>query len=76
MSKSNWPFRTRNEMKHRLFSIMVLVAAFVIDHLTSDLVVDLLGLPDGTVKEWLDALYIAPFILAGLWLATWLSREG
>jgi len=55
---------------------MVMVAAFVLDHFTSDWIVGFLGLPDGSAKEWLDALYAAPFILTGLWLAAWLNREG
>ncbi|MCY4425402.1 MAG: hypothetical protein OXC05_00015 [Halieaceae bacterium] len=76
MGKSKRSFRTRYEMKHRLYSIMVLIAAFVIDQFTSDWVVGLFGLPDGSAKEWLDALYAAPFILTGLWLAAWLNREG
>lgn len=63
-------------MKHRLYSIMVLVAAFVIDHFTSDWVVGFFGLSDWPTKEWLDALYVAPFNMAGLWLAAWLNREG
>lgn len=54
---------------------MALVAAYVIDHLTSEWVVGLFGLPDGSTKEWLDALYIVPFIVAGLWLAAWLNRK-
>ena len=76
MGKSKWPFRTRYEMKHRLYSILVLVAACFVDYFTSDWVVDFFGLPDGSAKEWLDALYVAPFIMAGLWLAAWLNREG
>ena len=76
MGKSKWTFRTRIETKHRLYSIIALVAAYVIDHLTSEWVVGLFGLPDGSTKEWLDALYIVPFIVAGLWLAAWLNRKG
>lgn len=75
MGKSKWSLRARYEMKHRLYSILFLIAAFVIDHSTSDWVVGLFGLSDGSAKEWLDAMYVAPFILAGLWLAAWLSRE-
>lgn len=76
MGKSKWTFQTRIETKHRLYSILVLVAASAIDHFTSDWVVGLLGLPDGSTKEWLDALYVAPVIVAGLWLAAWLNRKG
>ncbi len=76
MGKLKRSFRTRYEMRHRLFSIMVMVAAFVLDHFTSDWIVGFLGLPDGSAKEWLDALYATPFILTGLWLAAWLNREG
>ena len=59
---------------HRIMSWAALAAAFLIDHLTSDLVIGSLGLKDGAAKDWLETLYIAPFLALGLWIAAMLNR--
>lgn len=56
-------------------NLIAIFAALAIDHFTSDPVIALLNLQDGPVKDWVNTLYIAPFMIAGFWIADKFIRE-
>ena len=49
-------------------NLIAIFAALAVDHFTSDPVIAFLNLPEGPVKNWVNTLYIAPFMLAGFWI--------
>lgn len=56
-------------------NLIVIFTALAIDHFTSEPVIALLNLQEGPLKDWLNSLYIAPFMLAGFWIAYKFIRE-
>lgn len=52
-----------------------LIIATVVDHFTTEGVFALLGLPDGSVKEWLEVLYRASLLVGAIALANALNQR-
>lgn len=49
-------------------NLIAIFTALAIDHFTSDQAIALLNLQEGPVKDWINTLYIAPFMIVGFWI--------
>lgn len=57
-------------------NLIAIFTALAIDHFTSDPVIALLNLQEGPVKDWVNSLYVALFMIASFWIADrFLIRE-
>ena len=56
-------------------NLIAIFSALAIYHFTSNPVIALLNLQEGSVKDWVNTLYIAPFMIAGFWIADKFIRE-
>ena len=61
--------------RHRLHCLIVIMTALAIDHFTDHHVANLLGIPDGFFRKRFEALYFAPFVIVGLWIAALLNPK-
>ena len=75
MKKSVWSFRTRLGKRHTTHTFVGITVALVIYYTASDPVINLLGLPDGPTRSWLEAFFISPFFVLAIWVAALLNRE-
>lgn len=58
----------RRVRKMQRANLIAIFAALAIDHFTSDPVIAMLNLPEGHVKDWVNTLYIMPFMFACFWI--------
>ncbi len=56
-------------------NLIVIFTSLAIYHFTSEPVIALLNLQEGPVRDWLNSLYIAPFMIAGFWIAEKFNRD-
>lgn len=67
--------RVKRGWRHSISLITLLVVATGINHFTADWVISLLGLPAGSVKDWLETSYFALLLVGGIFLADLLNRD-
>lgn len=61
--------KEKRDRKIQTTNLVVIFTSLGIYHFTSEPVIALLNLQEGPLKDWGNSLYIAPFMIAGFWIA-------
>ena len=67
--------KEKRDRKIQTTNLVVIFTSLGIYYFTAEPVIALFNLQEGPLKDWMNSLYIAPFMIAGFWIADKFIRK-